>query len=81
MLELSTTLRELGDSSSRWDSAADTLESTDLIDSQEMKDLVPFNHLRNSRADSGLTYWQTPDLLWMQIMAYPARLPSNAKVR
>jgi len=52
------TLRELGDSSSRWDSAADTLESTDLIDSQEMKDLVPFNHLRNSRADSGLTYWQ-----------------------
>ena len=51
-------LRELGDSSSRWDSAADTLESTDLIDSQEMKDLVPFNHLRNSRADSGLTYWQ-----------------------
>ena len=58
VLELSTTLRELGDSSSRWDSAADTLESTDLIDSQEMKDLVPFNHLRNSRADSGLTYWQ-----------------------
>ena len=58
VLELSTTLRELGDSSSRWDSAADTLESTDLIDSQEMKDLVPFNHLRNSRADSGLSYWQ-----------------------
>lgn len=24
---------------------------------------------------------KTPDLPWMQIMAYPARLPSNAKVR
>ena len=59
VLELSTTLRELGDSSSRWDSAADTLESADLVDSQEMKDLVPFNHLRNSRADSGLNYWQS----------------------
>ena len=59
VLELSTTLRELGDSSSRWDSAADTLESADLVDSQEMKDLVPFNHLRNSRADSGLSYWQS----------------------
>ena len=59
VLELSTTLRELGDSSSRWDSAADMLESADLVDSQEMKDLVPFNHLRNSRADSGLNYWQS----------------------
>lgn len=34
------------------------VKDDDLIDSQEMKDLVPFNHLRNSRADSGLTYWQ-----------------------
>lgn len=25
---------------------------------QEIIDLVPFNHLRNSRADSGLSYWQ-----------------------
>lgn len=23
-----------------------------------MKDLVPFNHLRNSRADSGFSYWE-----------------------
>jgi hypothetical protein len=30
----------------------------DLVDSQEMKDLVPFNHLKNSRADSGLNYWE-----------------------
>lgn len=58
VLELSTTLRELGDSSSQWDAAADTLASTNLVDSQEMKDLVPFNHLRNSRADSGLNYWE-----------------------
>ena len=58
LLELSTTLRELGDSSSQWDAAADTLASTNLVDSQEMKDLVPFNHLRNSRADSGFNYWE-----------------------
>jgi len=58
VLELSTTLRELGDSSSQWDAAADTLASTNLVDSQKMKDLVPFNHLRNSRADSGFNYWE-----------------------
>lgn len=57
VLELSTTLRELGDSSSQWDKAADVLASTDLLDRQEVKDLVPFNHLRNSRADSGMNYW------------------------
>lgn len=33
------------------------LASTDVIDRQEVKDLVPFNHLRNSRADSGFSYW------------------------
>lgn len=57
VLELSTTLRELGDSSAQWDKAADVLASTDVIDRQEVKDLVPFNHLRNSRGDSGLAYW------------------------
>ena len=57
VLELSTTLRELGDSSAQWDKAADVLASTDVIDRQEVKDLVPFNHLRNSRADSGMNYW------------------------
>lgn len=57
VLELSTTLRELGDSSAQWDKAADVLSSTDVIDRQEVKDMVPFNHLRNSRADSGLAYW------------------------
>lgn len=58
VLELSTKLRELGDSSSQWDAAADALASTNLVDSQEVKDMVPFNHLHNSRADSGLNYWQ-----------------------
>lgn len=57
VLELSTTLRELGDSSAQWDKAADVLASTDVIDRQEVKDMVPFNHLRNSRADSGFSYW------------------------
>lgn len=57
VLELSTTLRELGDSSAQWDKAADVLASTDVIDRQEVKDLVPFNHLRNSRADSEFSYW------------------------
>lgn len=57
VLELSTTLRELGDSSAQWDKAADVLASTDVIDRQEVKDMVPFNHLRNSRADSGMNYW------------------------
>ena len=57
VLELSTTLRELGDSSAQWDKAADVLSNTDVIDRQEGKDMVPFNHLRNSRADSGMNYW------------------------
>ena len=57
VLELSTTLRELGDSSAQWDKAADVLSNTDVIDLQEVKDMVPFNHLRNSRADSGMNYW------------------------
>ena len=57
VLELSTTLRELGDSSAQWDKAADVLANTDVIDRQEVKDMVPFNHLRNSRADSGFSYW------------------------
>jgi len=57
ILELSTKLRELGDSSAQWDKAADVLSSTDVLDRQEVKDLVPFNYLRNSRADDGMSYW------------------------
>ncbi|GHU53400.1 hypothetical protein FACS1894132_05430 [Clostridia bacterium] len=55
VLELSTKLRELGDSSSS--AIADQLDQSNLI-GQEIKDMVPFNHLRNSRADSGFAYWQ-----------------------
>jgi phage minor structural protein len=55
VLELSTKLRELGDSSST--TMADQLGQSSLI-GQEIKDMVPFNHLRNSRADDGFAYWQ-----------------------
>lgn len=55
VLELSTKLRELGDSPS--DALADQLDQSSLI-GQEIKDMVPFNHLRNSRADDGFAYWQ-----------------------
>jgi phage minor structural protein len=54
-LELSTKLRELGDSSSS--AIADQFDQSNLI-GQEIKDMVPFNHLRNSRADDGFAYWQ-----------------------
>jgi len=53
VLELSTKLRELGDSSQ----AADLLGQAGIVGT-EIKDMVPFNHLRNSRADSGFAYWQ-----------------------
>lgn len=52
VLELSTTLRELGDASAQWDKMSDQLSQSTVI--QDMKDMVPFNHLRNSRADDGL---------------------------
>lgn len=57
VIELSTKLKELGDSSASWEKAADTLSSSDLLDRQEMKDLVVNNHLLNSRADDGFSYW------------------------
>lgn len=58
VLELSTTLRELGDSASQWDKMADTLAAADVSGGgADMRDVVPFNHLRNSRADSGMSYW------------------------
>ena len=55
VLELSTKLRELGDSSMT--AIADQFDQSNLI-GQEIKDMVPFNHLRNSRADDGFAYWQ-----------------------
>ncbi len=53
VLELSTTLKNLGSSASQWDSAA----SSNADGSTDIRDMVPFNHLRNSRADDGLAYW------------------------
>lgn len=57
VLELSTTLRELGDSTAQWDVAADMLEGANYIDNQQLQNFVPFNHLKNSRADSGFSCW------------------------
>ena len=57
VLELSTTLRELGDSTSQWDAAADILEGANYIDNQQLQNFVPFNHLKNSRGDDGFAYW------------------------
>jgi phage minor structural protein len=54
VLELSSKLRELGDAAT--EAIADQLGQSDLV-MQEMKDMVPFNHLRNSRADDGFAYW------------------------
>lgn len=54
VLELSSKLRELGDSSNS--AIADQLGQSDVA-MQEIKDMVPFNLLRNSRADSGFAYW------------------------
>lgn len=57
VLELSTTLKNLGNSASQWDNAADTLEGTSMVSNDDIREMVPFNLLRNSRADDGLSYW------------------------
>jgi len=57
VLELSTTLKNLGSSASQWDNAADTLEGTSMVSNDDIREMVPFNLLRNSRADDGLSYW------------------------
>lgn len=57
VLELSTRLKNLGSSTSKWDNAADSLEGVSVLSSEDIAELVPFNHLRNSRADDGLAYW------------------------
>lgn len=53
VLVLSTTLKNLGNSASQWDNASDASGGT----GGDVRDMVPFNHLRNSRADDGLAYW------------------------
>lgn len=57
VLELSTVLKNLGSSTSKWDNAADSLEGVSVVSSDDIAGLVPFNLLRNSRADDGLAYW------------------------
>ena len=57
VLELSTTLKNLGSSASQWDNVADTLEGASMVTNNDLRDMVPFNLLRNSRADDGLAYW------------------------
>ncbi len=57
VLELSTTLKNLGSSASEWDNAADALEGTSMVSNDDIREMVPFNLLRNSRADDGLAYW------------------------
>ena len=57
VLELSTTLKNLGSSASQWDNAADSLEGTSMVSNDDIREMVPFNLLRNSRADDGLAYW------------------------
>ena len=56
-MELSTVLKNLGSSTSKWDNAADSLEGVSVVSSEDIAELVPFNLLRNSRADDGLAYW------------------------
>lgn len=57
VLELSTTLKNLGSSVSSIDTIADALEGTGMVSNNDIRELVPFNHLRNSRGDDGLAYW------------------------
>jgi phage minor structural protein len=57
VLELSTTLKNLGSSVSTIDTIADALEGTSVVSNNDIRELVPFNHLRNSRADDDMAYW------------------------
>ncbi|WP_214814043.1 phage tail protein [Exiguobacterium sp. s196] len=57
VLELSTTLKNLGSSASQWDNVADSLEGTSMVTNNDIREMVPFNLLRNSRGDDGMAYW------------------------
>lgn len=57
VLELSTTLKNLGSSASQWDNVADSLEGTSMVTNNDIREMVPFNLLRNSRGDDALAYW------------------------
>lgn len=57
VLELSTTLKNLGSSVSTLDVIADYLEGTSMVSNNDIHELLPFNHFCNSYADDGLAYW------------------------
>lgn len=57
VLELSTTLKNLGSSASQWDNVADSLEGTSMVTNNDIREMVPFNLLRNSRGDDAMAYW------------------------
>lgn len=57
VLELSTTLKNLGSSVSRLETVADSLQGTGSLLGENISDMVPFNHLKNSRADDGMANW------------------------
>ena len=73
MLELSTVLKNLGSSTSKWDNAADSLEGVSVVSSEDIAELVPFNLLRNSRADDGLAYWVSSGFEAVQAERHPLR--------
>jgi len=54
VLELSTTLRNLGDTLA---DAVEGLSGVGDVSSTDLASLVPFNHLLNSRADNDMAYW------------------------
>ena len=60
VLELSTVLKNLGSSTSKWDNAADSLEGVSVVSSEDIAELVPFNLLRNSRAISEILHIGLP---------------------
>ncbi len=57
VLELSTTLKNLGSSVSRLETVADSLQGAGAFSGGTISDMVPFNHLKNSRADDGMANW------------------------
>lgn len=57
VLELSTTLKNLGSSVSRLETVADSLQGAGAFSGGNISDMVPFNHLKNSRADDGMANW------------------------
>jgi len=57
-LQLSTKIKELGDEGAAIGQEGEgRLDNADAVDKTEIQDMMIFNYLQNSRADSGLNYW------------------------